>query len=387
MPIYDIEEEDIELISNCPLCDSNGIEVISEVCEKDKKKLTIDFDYNFTEIIPKEKNIIFFSTAYCNECYFVFRNRRPSLSWFEKSWKIREDEDEAAVHEQAHDPEKEKQRYNRYENLSKVLEEVSSGRRILDIGCGPGTGLKAFQDRGWEVMGVEPDPVRAKVGNEVNKINIFPGKIEDFNGQDETFDVVTLLHVLEHFHSPIYFLENSIKKIKDNGYLYIEVPHLHRFINWEDSLYLEHMNNFTEKTLLYLGNKLGLVPVKRFVTKTTTYGYDHFAILFMKTSLDSDNIDLPIIKSNGIFVNEITESFDELEWGKSWPYVVGDYFKSVKKFYRRVQKKETEPNPQVPFANDKLTFIVPHINDIVKIYTPLSKVDFVDSKNKTLLIR
>ena len=147
------------------------------------------------------------------------------------------------------------------------------------------------------------------------------------------------------------------------------------------------MNNFTEKTLLYLGNKLGLVPVKRFVTKTTTYGYDHFAILFMKTSLDSDNIDLPIIKSNGIFVNEITESFDESEWGKSWPYVVGDYFKSVKKFYRRVQKKETEPNPQVPFANDKLTFIVPHINDIVKIYTPLSKVDFVDSKNKTLLIR
>ena len=39
MPIYDIEEEDIEVISNCPLCDSNGIEVISDVCEKDKKKL------------------------------------------------------------------------------------------------------------------------------------------------------------------------------------------------------------------------------------------------------------------------------------------------------------------------------------------------------------
>ena len=39
MPIYDIEEEDIEVISNCLLCDSNSIEVISEVCEKDKKKL------------------------------------------------------------------------------------------------------------------------------------------------------------------------------------------------------------------------------------------------------------------------------------------------------------------------------------------------------------
>ena len=45
MPIYDIEEEDIEVISNCPLCDSNGIEVISEVCEKDKKK----FYRNYTK--------------------------------------------------------------------------------------------------------------------------------------------------------------------------------------------------------------------------------------------------------------------------------------------------------------------------------------------------
>ena len=37
MPIYDIEEEDIEVISNCLLCDSNSNEVISEVCEKDKR--------------------------------------------------------------------------------------------------------------------------------------------------------------------------------------------------------------------------------------------------------------------------------------------------------------------------------------------------------------
>ncbi len=69
MPIYDIEEQDIEILYNCPICDSSDIEIISEVCEKDKKKLTIDFDYNFTEIIPKRKKYYFFSTAYCNECY------------------------------------------------------------------------------------------------------------------------------------------------------------------------------------------------------------------------------------------------------------------------------------------------------------------------------
>ena len=386
MPIYDIEENDIEILYNCPLCDSSNIEIISEVVEKDKKTFKTDFDSNFTKIIPREEHIIFLSTACCKECNFVFRNKRPNLNWFEKCWNIREDEDNDAVHEQAHDPEKEKQRYNRYENLSRVLEEVTTGRKLLDVGCGPGTGLKAFQDRDWEVMGVEPDPVRAKVGNEVNKINIFPGKIEDFTAPDETFDVITLLHVLEHFHSPKDFLIHTIKKIKNGGYLYIEVPHLHRFINWEDSLYLEHMNNFTEKTLLDLGEKLKLVPVKRFITKTTTYGYKHFAILFKKTSIDLDYTELPDIKSNGIFIDEVVESFDESEWGESWPYVEGDYLENVKKFYRRAQKKETEPNIVMQFDKiDRIVFVVPHINNIVKIYTPIKTIDFYN-KNKIVML-
>jgi 2-polyprenyl-3-methyl-5-hydroxy-6-metoxy-1,4-benzoquinol methylase len=386
MPIYDIEENDIEILDNCPLCDSSNIEIISEVVEKENKTFKVDFDSNFTKIIPREEHIIFLSTACCIECKFVFRNKRPNLSWFEKSWNIREDEDKDAVFEQAHDPEKEKQRYNRYENLSKVLEEVTTGRKLLDVGCGPGTGLKAFQARGWEVMGVEPDPVRAKVGNKVNKINIFPGKIEDFTEPDETFDVITLLHVLEHFHSPKDFLIHTIKKLKSNGYLYIEVPHLHRFINWEDSLYLEHMNNFTEKTLLDLGEKLKLVPVKRFITKTTTYGYEHFAILFKKTSRSLNNIELPDIKSNGIFVNEVVESFDESEWGESWPYIEGDYLDNVKKLYRRFPKKETEPNVVMEFnKTERIVFVVPHINSIVKTYTPLEQMEFYN-KNKVAML-
>ncbi len=386
MPIYNIEEQDIEILYNCPICDSSDIEIISEVVEKEKRTFKTDFDSNFTKIIPMEEHIIFLSTAYCKECKFVFRNKRPNLSWFEKSWNIREDEDKSAVYEQAHDPEKEKQRYNRYENLSKVLEEVTTGRKLLDVGCGPGTGLKAFQARGWEVMGVEPDPVRAKVGNKVNKINIFPGKIEDFTEPDETFDVITLLHVLEHFHSPKDFLIHTIKKIKYNGYLYIEVPHLHRFINWEDSLYLEHMNNFTEKTLLDLGEKLKLVPVKRFITKTTTYGYEHFAILFKKTSRNLDYIELPDIKSNGIFVNEVVESFDESEWGESWPYIEGDYLDNVKKLYRRFPKKETEPNIVMQFdKTERIVFVVPHINSIVKTYTPVEQMEFYN-KNKVAMI-
>ena len=90
--------------------------------------------------------------------------------------------------------------------------------------------------------------------------------------------------------------------------------------------------------------------------------------------------------SPGIFVNEIIESFDESEWGESWPYVKGDYLDNVKQFYRRNQKKETEPNLVIQFdKTDTIVFVVPHINSIVKTYTPLEKIDFYN-KNKIVMI-
>ena len=66
---------------------------------------------------------------------------------------------------------------------------------------------------------------------------------------NDKFDIAMILHVLEHFHRPKEFMDHVVNQVKDGGYVYIEVPHLHYFTNWEDSIYLEHMNNFTEKTL------------------------------------------------------------------------------------------------------------------------------------------
>ena len=66
------------------------------------------------------------------------------------------------------------------------------------------------------------------------------------------------------------------------------------------------------------------------------------------------------------------------------------YLDNVKKFYRRSQKKETEPDDTdytIPTPKtDRIVFVVPHINNIVKIYTPVEQMKF-NIKNTVVMLR
>ena len=76
---------------------------------------------------------------------------------------------------------------------------IEENRSILDIGCGPGTGLKAFQDQGWSVTGVEPDPVRAKVANETHKLNVLNCTAEAMPDQKEKYDLILIKQTIHFF--------------------------------------------------------------------------------------------------------------------------------------------------------------------------------------------
>lgn len=43
-----------------------------------------------------------------------------------------------------------------YRNYYRLFEKYTRGRRLLDIGSGPGYFLKCGKDMGWDVVGVEP---------------------------------------------------------------------------------------------------------------------------------------------------------------------------------------------------------------------------------------
>ncbi|MCC6234685.1 MAG: class I SAM-dependent methyltransferase [Verrucomicrobiales bacterium] len=103
-------------------------------------------------------------------------------------------------------------------------ERLPERGRLLDIGCGNGGFLSAWSRLipGWTLAGTEFD---AKYQREVESIPGFErlhfGEVKDIPG---TFDVITLIHVLEHIPSPLGLLQQLRDKLNPGGLLLVEVP-------------------------------------------------------------------------------------------------------------------------------------------------------------------
>jgi SAM-dependent methyltransferase len=100
---------------------------------------------------------------------------------------------------------------------------VTPGRRLLDIGSGPGFFLQVAQERGWQVLGIEPSPQAAAYASTagVEVINdFFPARGRNL-GQ---FDAIHLSEVLEHVPDPAMILREVYGALTAGGNVCISVP-------------------------------------------------------------------------------------------------------------------------------------------------------------------
>lgn len=267
---FDIVESDIDHLSECIACGSTDFTKISE-CEF-------------------ENGLTFFSTSICDKCAHVFRDIKPSEGWFNKGFRNRHDY-QSASGIQPLNPKIEEQRYARYLAIAKYIKTKSDQpMTVMDVGCGPGTGLNAFRDLGFEVQGIEPDESRSSIGVKEHGLKIYQGEFQTYSSE-EKFDVIMFNHALEHFHNPEYFL-NKIKDIahKDT-LLYIEVPEvLDHVIDWNDSLYLAHLSNFNSHSLEEVALKSGWHLVERAHPYTNTDLHkNHLCMIFSLKDRDVSN--------------------------------------------------------------------------------------------------
>lgn len=104
--------------------------------------------------------------------------------------------------------------------LNLINSEQPQKGKILDIGAGTGDFLFVAKENGWQTIGVEPSS-RAK------KIALGKGIdfIEHINTlENNTFDVITMWHVLEHVPNLDLQIQELKRLLKSNGTLIVAVP-------------------------------------------------------------------------------------------------------------------------------------------------------------------
>ncbi len=119
--------------------------------------------------------------------------------------------------------------------------------RLLDVGCGNGSFLSAWSRSipGWSLCGTEvSEKYKAQIESIPGVERLFTGDIADVPG---TFDVISLIHVLEHIPYPVAFLRRLRKKLKPDGLLFIEVPDCQQ--NCFMLLVADHCSHFSPNLL------------------------------------------------------------------------------------------------------------------------------------------
>jgi 2-polyprenyl-3-methyl-5-hydroxy-6-metoxy-1,4-benzoquinol methylase len=96
--------------------------------------------------------------------------------------------------------------------------------KILDFGCGNGALLKAFSKTysDWDLYGSD---LNTTFINELKRIPRFSRYYSNgLNSIDNKFNLISLIHTLEHIPSPKAVLKELHEKLEDDGLLLVQVP-------------------------------------------------------------------------------------------------------------------------------------------------------------------
>jgi 2-polyprenyl-3-methyl-5-hydroxy-6-metoxy-1,4-benzoquinol methylase len=99
-----------------------------------------------------------------------------------------------------------------------------ASKTLLDVGAASGVLLSVARDKGASVVGIEPNAEAAKAGSELFQLDIRPGYLSDAGFAPDSFDIVTMLEVIEHPTSPRNLLREVKTVLKPGGLLVLSTP-------------------------------------------------------------------------------------------------------------------------------------------------------------------
>lgn len=194
----------------------------------------------------------------CLNCHLLFSE--PMLAadsaWYSSSWLYGLREENTKL-----DGRKRCVPWNFAEALS-VL-RPAGGDELLDVGCAEGHFLWLAQEAGFNVTGLDFNPISLQIAKEVFGISsAYQCSVEELARRfpDISYNVVTIFEVLEHTANPFGTLCSLNKVLKPGGQLCLSVP---GFMRWPALFHPEvdtpphHLTLWTEEALRSLLERAG----------------------------------------------------------------------------------------------------------------------------------
>lgn len=114
-----------------------------------------------------------------------------------------------------------------YTDICSIIEIYAPGKRLLDVGCGTGEFIAFLEENGFEAFGTELSHEAVRIAND-GRGKIFNCTLADLKHQfacgDCTFDIITLLNVLEHVPNPDQIVLDAKKYLRPEGLICVRVP-------------------------------------------------------------------------------------------------------------------------------------------------------------------
>jgi len=210
-----------------------------------------------------------YSAVRCSGCGLVFVNPQPCREYLEKEVYDEEYFDagrgfgiEDALGKGAREARR------RANALFRDIEKSMQPGRVLDVGCAAGYVLDTARRRGWDTTGVEISDFAATHAREELGLEVLTGDFPEMGLSTESFDLVLMLDVIEHFRSPRRALEKALDVAAPGGRLVLDTPNYDsapaRFLGTRWGLIApeHHLFYFTPRTLSRMLRETGFKDIE-----------------------------------------------------------------------------------------------------------------------------
>lgn len=188
--------------TNCNLCKNN------------------DYSVLFPEKVAQKHQIV-----KCNICELMYAN--PQITVGSKTEMALEAKNANDLSELVNKQTVQKQ-LTQLKDYNKIISTVNNKGiqtgSVLEIGASLGIFLNIWKESGWKVSGIDPNKNSSIFAKEKYNIDIIPSTIKEANLEENQFDVVIMLHVIEHMGDPAEELKIIKRVLKPGGILVVETP-------------------------------------------------------------------------------------------------------------------------------------------------------------------